>query len=110
MGLQMLSDLAPEAPFDTAAQTDSPCPRHFTARDLLVLGYDMRKPHNYLAVIADTLEGDEPHLLDRYNHNRSTLCGQEMANQAFDVMPQGSSFCPDCYSTLVWRTLGRRQP
>jgi hypothetical protein len=75
-------------------------PQHYSERDLLLLGYDMRKRHNYLVIAADQF-GDELHLLDRYNHNRTTLCAQPV--QIFDIVPQGAAFCTACYAVLYAR-------
>ena len=80
---------------------DSPVPAPYDERTILLLGYDMRKPHNYLAVIADGW-GSEPHLLDRYNGNASTLCGLPVP-PAFDIEPNGCAFCLQCYDALVAR-------
>jgi hypothetical protein len=80
---------------------DAPYPSPYSERSLLLLGYDMRKPHNYL-VIDDSLLGQDSHLLDRYNQNRTTLCDQ--AVQTFDVAPQGAAFCSACYNVLLQRT------
>ena len=82
---------------------DNPLPAHHSERDLLLLGYDMHKPHNYLVIAGDSL-GQDFHLLDRYNANRTTLCG--LVVQIFDVVPQGASFCPDCYRVVYRRVLG----
>ena len=81
--------------------SDSPCPAHYSERSLLLLGYDMRKRHNYLSIESDELTGDDFHLLDRYNHNLTTLCGQDV--QSFDVAQNGVAFCRDCYNVLLQR-------
>ena len=80
---------------------DSPYPSHYSERTLLHLGYDMRKVHNYLVIDGDNLTGEDPHLLDRYNQNLTTLCNQEV--QAFDVAPLGAAFCSACYNVLLQR-------
>ena len=79
---------------------DTPCPAHYSSRDLLLLGYDLRKPHTYLVIDGDGLA--DSHLLDRYHANALTLCG--LGVTLFDVAPQGASFCPDCYNVLLQRT------
>ena len=80
----------------------APIPATTTDHGLALLGYDLSKPHNYLIVASDTLPGAEPHLLDRYRHNHSTLCGMPVSD-AFEILPAGSSFCPHCYNALVSR-------
>jgi hypothetical protein len=82
--------------------SDSPYPTNHSESSLSALGYNMHKRHNYLTIEGDNLTGEDFHLLDRYNHNLTTLCGQNL--NTFQIAPQGVAFCRDCYNVLLVRT------